>query len=65
MIMTHRERVRLALNHKEPDYIPIDLGGTEQTSICKKAYIDLMNYLGFKIEGEIEIQNIVQLNEMA
>lgn len=58
--MTHRERVRLALKHKEPDLLPIDLGGTEQSSICKKAYVDLMEYLGFKIDGEVEIQNLVQ-----
>lgn len=30
--MTSRERVRTALNHKEPDRMPIDLGGTFLTS---------------------------------
>ena len=31
--MNSRERVRLALNHKEPDRIPFDLGGTVLTSM--------------------------------
>jgi len=26
--MTSRERVQIALNHQEPDRVPIDLGGT-------------------------------------
>jgi uroporphyrinogen decarboxylase len=44
-IFTSRERVNLALNHEEPDRIPIDLGGF-QTGIHKKAYQSLINYLG-------------------
>jgi uroporphyrinogen decarboxylase len=61
MAMTQRERVWTTLNHKEPDRIPIDLGGTEQSSICKMAYIDLMKYLGFDIdEGNVAISNLVQ-----
>ncbi len=58
--MTHRERVRLALKHKEPDFLPIDLGGTEQTSICRRSYMELMDYLGFKLDTGVQIQNIVQ-----
>lgn len=59
--MTERQRLCTILNHKEADRVPIDLGGTEQTSICKKAYLDLMNELGFEIkEKDIVIQNIVQ-----
>jgi len=61
MAMTQRERVRTTLNHKEPDRIPIDLGGTEQSSICKMAYIDLMKHLGFDIDEEnVAISNLVQ-----
>jgi uroporphyrinogen decarboxylase len=44
-IFTSRERVNLALNHEEPDRIPIDLGGF-QTGIHKKAYQSLINHLG-------------------
>ncbi|MCX6088894.1 MAG: hypothetical protein NTX88_00675, partial [Candidatus Atribacteria bacterium] len=61
--MTSRERVILSISHKEPDRIPVDLGGTEVSSICKKAYLDLMIYLGFEIgQSEREIHDIsVQL----
>ena len=29
--MTSRERVLAAINHREPDRLPIDIGGTEVT----------------------------------
>ena len=57
--MNHRERVVTALNHKEPDRIPIDLGGTIITSITRKAYIDLKNYLKMPLE-EIKMLDYVQ-----
>jgi hypothetical protein len=43
--MKPRERVELALSHKEPDHIPIDLGATICSSIHKQAYIDLKRHL--------------------
>src|SRR6056297_1075182 len=61
MGMTSRQRINTALNHKEPDRIPVDLGSTIVTSICKGAYIDLMKELDFKIEeNEVEIMDVVQ-----
>jgi uroporphyrinogen decarboxylase len=44
--MTHRERVLAALNHREPDRIPVDLGGTRSSSIVVQAYERLNQYLG-------------------
>jgi len=44
--MKSRQRVRLALNHEEPDRVPIDLGATIVTSIAKKAYLGLKQRLG-------------------
>jgi len=44
--MTHRERVLKAINHEEPDLVPIDLGSTDNSSIVKEAYDELRNYLG-------------------
>ncbi len=35
--MTSRERVLAALNHKEPDKVPIDLGGTICSTISATA----------------------------
>ena len=43
--MTSRQRVKKALNHEVPDRVPIDLGGF-QTGIHKRAYIELLDYLG-------------------
>jgi uroporphyrinogen decarboxylase len=48
-----------ALEHREPDRVPIDLGGTDVTSICKGAYLDLMAYLG-RDAGQVEIVNMVE-----
>ena len=35
--MNSRERLLAALNHKEPDRVPIDLGGTPTSTISLKA----------------------------
>jgi uroporphyrinogen decarboxylase len=43
--MNSRERVVTALNHEEPDRLPIDLGGTVVTSIAKSTYAALRDYL--------------------
>lgn len=45
--MDSRERVHTALNHQEPDRIPIDFAGTGVTTICFQAYNELVKYLGF------------------
>lgn len=55
--MTSRERVRAAINHEEPDRVPIDLGGF-QTGIHARAYADLIAHLG--IVNPISILDPVQ-----
>ena len=55
--LTSRERVLKALNHEEPDRVPIDLGGN-QTGIHKNAYRELIAYLG--IGDELAIMDAVQ-----
>lgn len=55
--MTSRERLIKALNHEEPDRVPIDLGGN-QTGIHKNAYLELVQRLG--INDEITIMDAVQ-----
>lgn len=55
--MTSRERMLTALNHREPDRIPIDLGGN-QTGIHKFAYEALVKHLG--ISDEVKIMDAVQ-----
>jgi len=54
---TSRERVLAALDHREPDRVPIDLGGN-QTGIHKGAYRKLIDRLG--LEEEIVIMDLVQ-----
>ena len=46
--MNPRERVLTALKHKEPDRIPIDLGGMDSTGITGIAYNKLKACLGIK-----------------
>ena len=55
--LTSRERVRAALNHEEPDRVPIDLGGF-QTGIHRVAYEDLIRHL--RLHEEIRILDPVQ-----
>ncbi len=55
--MTSRERVLAALNHRQPDRVPLDLGGN-QTGIHKFAYEALVRHLG--LDEEIEIMDAVQ-----
>jgi len=55
--MTSRQRVLAALNHKEPDRVPIDLGGF-QTGIHKKAYESLLKHLA--MDDTITILDPVQ-----
>lgn len=48
--MTSRERVEAALNHKEGDMVPVDLGGTGSSGITAIAYNKLREYL--KLPGQ-------------
>ena len=48
-----------ALNHQEPDRVPIDLGATIVSSIATRSYVELEKYLGLPIE-EIKVLDYVQ-----
>ncbi len=56
--MNSRERVRITLNHKEPDSVPLDLGGN-QSGIHIKAYKRLIDYLGIE-DKEIKTYDYIQ-----
>jgi len=43
--MTSRERIRLAVNHKEPDRVPVDWGILNVAGIHETAYRNLLKYL--------------------
>lgn len=56
---TSRARVEAAINHREADRVPFDLGGTILTGIHRIAYSRLRKYLGLP-EKEIEIEDPFQ-----
>ena len=47
--MNSRERVFKALNHKEPDRIPIDIGGTSCSTLTEPVYHKLVER--YKLKG--------------
>lgn len=55
--LTSRERLLTALAHREPDRVPIDLGGN-QTGMHRLAYAALLDHLG--LQEPIEIMDAVQ-----
>ena len=61
--MKPRERVVKALEHKEPDRIPVDMG-SPVTSIHVKAYVRLKKYLGINEKNPRIIDNMQQIVEV-
>jgi uroporphyrinogen decarboxylase len=51
--MTGRERVLTALNHKEPDRIPLDIGGANACGIMLPAYRNLVKYAGLDVKPRV------------
>ena len=58
--MTSRERVKLAINHKEADRIPLDLGSTLVTGIQAGIYPKLKNALGIS-KGLVKVYDPYQM----
>ncbi len=56
--MISRKRINQALNHQEPDKIPLDLGGN-QSGIHIKAYQKLIDYLEIE-DKEIQTYDYIQ-----
>jgi uroporphyrinogen decarboxylase len=56
--MNSRERVLLALQHREPDRVPIDFGGSV-TSMHHQSYRKLLEHLGLP-SGEVRIMDMFQ-----
>ena len=63
--MTPRERIVAALDHREPDRVPIDLGSTPVTSITKTAYHALREHLGLPAEDPAMYDQVQQLPYVA
>lgn len=56
MKIKSKKRILKAINHKESDKIPVDLGGSVQSTIHVYAYNELKKALGIK-DGVIEIMD--------
>jgi uroporphyrinogen decarboxylase len=54
--VNHRERILAALDHQEPDRVPLDLGGTLATSINVGAYEKLKAFHG--LEGPAKVLSL-------
>jgi hypothetical protein len=50
MSMTSRQRILAAINHQEPDRVPIILGTSNTTGLKGNAYRNLKKYLGIEAE---------------
>lgn len=70
--MTSRERVRMALNHRQPDKVPFDIGSTVVSGIAASALKRLRGVLGlsrlplyvhepFQILGRVEEEDVEKL----
>ena len=57
--MNSRERVLAALNHREPDRVPVDLSGHRSSGIAAIAYAKLRQFLGLK-EKPIRVYDPIQ-----
>jgi uroporphyrinogen decarboxylase len=57
--MNSRERVLAAVNHQEPDGVPVDLGATPSSGISAIAYYNLKDYLGLST-GNTRVYDVVQ-----
>lgn len=57
--MSSRQRVLCALDHQQPDRVPIDLGMHYSTGISAFAYHHLREYLGLDT-SRIEVPDLVQ-----
>ena len=58
MEYTSYKRVKAALEHREPDRVPFDLGGSGVTGINIKCLNNLRNYLGIE-KKELKLFDVV------
>lgn len=57
--MTSRERILAAIEHRQPDKVPTDLGATPSSGISAIAYGNLKRHLGLT-EGATRVYDVVQ-----
>jgi len=60
--MTPRERIQAALNHEQPDRVPVDFGGTFETGIAVSTVYYLRQAYGLdKPEGRVKVTEPYQM----
>ncbi|MCB0023714.1 MAG: hypothetical protein KDD91_11825, partial [Caldilinea sp.] len=57
--MNARERVLAAINHREPDGIPVDIGSTPSSGISAIAHYNLKHYIG-RPDWPTQVYDVVQ-----
>jgi len=57
--MTSRERILAAIDHREPDRVPVDLGSTPSSGISAVAYGRLKRHLSIH-DGHTRVYDVVQ-----
>lgn len=57
--MNSRERILAAIEHRQPDRVPVDLGATPSSGISAIAYGNLKKHLGLK-QGHTRVYDVVQ-----
>ena len=57
--MTSRERILAAIEHRQPDRVPVDLGATPSSGISAIAYGNLKKHLGLA-QGHTRLYDVVQ-----
>jgi uroporphyrinogen decarboxylase len=62
--MNSRERILSAINHKQPDRIPVDIGATPSSGLSLVAYSNLIKYLGLNIKNHVYVVQEVTQPEM-
>ena len=57
--MNSRERIIAAIEHREPDRVPVDLGSTPSSGISAIAYGNLKRHLGMN-HGHTRVYDVAQ-----
>jgi len=57
--MTGRERILSAIEHREPDQVPVDFGGYRSSGIMAQAYARLRDFLGLP-KKPIKVYDVIQ-----
>ena len=63
--LSHRQRVRLAINLQEPDCVPVDVAGTTATCVNIETYERLKAHLGLVETGDGNARSISRISRTA